>query len=268
MQAVAAGIDTGISFQVKVMLDVKDAGKIFGQGGSVLRRVQHVSGCTRIHFSPSKPGSDHRTALLQGSAPSIVIGLSMFSLLLCGEVMKTVSSISLLINKKHVGQIIGKAGARINQIRKESGAEILISTDRFLDEDGLSEDNKITVRGPPMAVSKGISRVIYHLQQAVEDAVRYGRAQESYEPPHPSNHQREYQSSRTGGGGGGYKRDRSPSRRGERGYYTDDINRSAAGRGVTTSYHQQGEERGGGGYKDDYNPQNKRRRRRQRSASR
>eukprot|EP00466_Bigelowiella_natans_P002583 jgi/Bigna1/84152/fgenesh1_pg.124_\ len=257
MQAVAAGIDTGISFQV--MLDVKDAGKIFGQDAEEVD-IGRGGGGTDVQGYISRPRSlevtieqrscrdrphkwrcffvvimyrNDRNFCFLVLAPcfeksAIVIGLSMFSLLLCGEVMKTVSSISLLINKKHVGQIIGKAGARINQIRKESGAEILISTDRFLDEDGLSEDNKITVRGPPMAVSKGISRVIYHLQQAVEDAVRYGRAQESYEPPHPSNHQREYQSSRTGGGGGGYKRDRSPSRRGERGYYTDDINRSAA----------------------------------------
>eukprot|EP00471_Norrisiella_sphaerica_P004755 CAMPEP_0184489250 /NCGR_PEP_ID=MMETSP0113_2-20130426/14943_1 /TAXON_ID=91329 /ORGANISM="Norrisiella sphaerica, Strain BC52" /LENGTH=336 /DNA_ID=CAMNT_0026872571 /DNA_START=1301 /DNA_END=2311 /DNA_ORIENTATION=- len=181
VQATLAGVDLRISFQVKVLVETKDAGKLFGQGGSVLKRVQRVSGCTRIHFS--QPKDDHRKAILQGPAPAIVIGLSLFSLLLCGETIQTRARINLLINANRVGQVIGKAGSRINQIRKESGAEISISSERFRDDDFNTEDNKITISGAPMGVSKAISRIVFHLQQSVEETLKHSRGERDRERP-------------------------------------------------------------------------------------
>ncbi|GAB5358309.1 hypothetical protein AAMO2058_000446800 [Amorphochlora amoebiformis] len=171
VQARLAGINPKLTFQVKVLMETKDAGKIFGQGGTVIQKVQEASGCTRIRFSEQAKGASYRTATLEGSSPSIVIGLCLFSMLLCGSSLRPRCSITLLVNARRVGYIIGKAGARIKKIRQESGAEISISTEEYSYGDSDGKDNKVAISGSPAGVSKAISRTVYHLQQIADNAV-------------------------------------------------------------------------------------------------
>mmetsp|Transcript_19600 Transcript_19600/g.34949 ORF Transcript_19600/g.34949 Transcript_19600/m.34949 type:complete len:531 (-) Transcript_19600:97-1689(-) len=180
VQAALAGVDTKVSFQVKVLVVERDCGKLFGQGGSVLQSVRQASGCSRIKFSEPEPGEDNRVAILEGPSTAIVVGLSLFAFLLGGDYLQSKVQITLLIHSGRVGYIIGKAGARINAIRKESGAQIGISEEEYGYGDPGAKDNKVTLSGPPLAVSKAISRVIYHLQKIAEEAAQaeecaYGR---------------------------------------------------------------------------------------------
>mmetsp|Transcript_5436 Transcript_5436/g.8034 ORF Transcript_5436/g.8034 Transcript_5436/m.8034 type:complete len:226 (+) Transcript_5436:271-948(+) len=171
VQARLAGVNCRTFLQVKVLMATRDAGKIFGQGGRVLQHIKELSGCERIRFSEQAEGSKHRVSTLEGSSPSIVIGLSLFAMLLCGDILRSRCQIILLVDAANVGYIIGKSGVRINKIRQEAGADISLTTNETIYHKDGGRDNKVVISGSPAAVSKAISRVIFYLNKMTEESM-------------------------------------------------------------------------------------------------
>ena len=63
--------------------------------------------------------------------PALVLSLNLMALLLSGDTLRSRVALTFLVRTNSVGYIIGKQGAKINAIRFETGADILVSREEF-----------------------------------------------------------------------------------------------------------------------------------------
>jgi len=143
-------VEVGILFQSQYL------GPVIGKGGENINKIREESGAvvTTSKFNKDTP---ERTAKIVGSVEQVSTAIKMIIDIVC----KDNPMITLLGEYKNCGNLIGKQGATIKQIREESGANIRVSKDCI----GNSTQKEITVNGDYDAVTTAIDAVVEYLAQ-------------------------------------------------------------------------------------------------------
>jgi len=142
--------------EVGILLQNQDLGSVIGKGGENIRNIREESGAV-VHTSKFVEGTDERTVKILGSAAQVNTAIKM----IIDEVCKDNPMITLLAEYKNCGNLIGKKGVTINEIREKTGANIRVSKECI----GNSSQKEISVNGDYDAVIEAIDAIVKHLDQ-------------------------------------------------------------------------------------------------------
>jgi len=142
--------------EVGILLQNQDLGSVIGKGGETIPNIREESGAV-VHTSKFVEGTDERTVKILGSAAQVNTAIKM----IIDEVCKDNPMITLLAEYKNCGNLIGKKGVTIKEIREKTGAYIHVSKECI----GNSSQKEIRVNGDYDAVIEAIVAVVKHLDQ-------------------------------------------------------------------------------------------------------
>jgi len=141
----------GDEFQVGLLLKNRDAGQIIGKGGENINAIRRDSGAV-VNIQNLIPNSFERVADVTGSVEQVSHAVRMIATSCAAESLNIV----LLAESRNLGPVIGKGGATINQIRKDTQANIHIGSECI----GASSQKEIRITGEAGAVHQAINSVI------------------------------------------------------------------------------------------------------------
>jgi len=144
------------SVEVGILFPSQNIGPVIGKGGENINNIREESGAV-VHTSKFVQGVNERTAKIVGSVEEVSTAIKMIIDALC----KDNPMINLLAEYKNCGNLIGKQGVTIKQLREKTGANIHVSKECV----GNSSQKEITVNGDYDAVSQAIDAVVMHLAQ-------------------------------------------------------------------------------------------------------
>jgi len=162
--------DYDVPVEIRFLISARHAGGIIGKGGSYINEIRDETD-TEFHIHQAVPNSPLRTGSCRGRVREVVRAL-----LLMGdkvtELQKSSRHISrdfafqygdynltLLLEHKNCGVIIGKCGARISCNRQRSGAHIKIST-HVLEN---SSEKTIDIQGRRDSVENALETLIVQI---------------------------------------------------------------------------------------------------------
>lgn len=140
--------------EVGILLQNQDLGSVIGKGGANINKIREESGAV-VHTSKFVEGTHERTVKIVGSGEQVSTAIKM----IIDEVCKDYPMITLLAEYKNCGNLIGKKGIRIKEIREKTGANIHVSKECI----GNSTQKEISVKGDYDAVIEAIDAVVKHL---------------------------------------------------------------------------------------------------------
>jgi len=142
--------------EVGILLQNQDLGSVIGKGGENISNIREESGAV-VHTSKFVEGTHERTVKIVGSVEQVSTAIKM----IIDEVCKDNPMITLLAEYKNCGNLIGKKGVTIKEIREKTGANIHVSKECI----GNSTQKEISVKGDYDAVIEAIDAVVKHLGQ-------------------------------------------------------------------------------------------------------
>jgi len=162
--------DYDVPVEIRFLISARHAGGIIGKGGSYINKIRDQTE-VEFHIHQAVPNSPLRTGSCRGRVREVVRAL-----LLMGdkvtELQKSSRHISrdyafqygdynltLLLEHKNCGVIIGKCGARISCNRQRSGAHIKIST-HVLEN---SSEKTIDIQGRRESVENALETLIVQI---------------------------------------------------------------------------------------------------------
>jgi len=170
--ALERGGGYGASF--KMIVPASKIGAVIGRGGEVIQKIREETGA-KMQVSPPSGGEDDACFRLVEFASNDGLASSVCAaqeaLLRCfycinEEEIPRSSSAKLLVPKKDVGAILGKSGAVIQAIRKDSGAFIKLVDDDDLPEGVPAGQGMLTVEGGAAAVAEALRAITLKLLEA------------------------------------------------------------------------------------------------------
>lgn len=144
------------SVEVGILFPSQNIGPLIGKGGANINNIREESGAL-VHTSKFVQGVNERTAKIVGTVEEVSTAIKMIIDALC----KDNPMINLLAEYKNCGNVIGKQGVTIKQLREKTGANIHVSKECV----GHSSQKEITINGDFDAVSQAIDAVVAHLAQ-------------------------------------------------------------------------------------------------------
>lgn len=132
---------------LRILLDSKRVGGIIGRGGLFINHIRRTSGATLLIANPI-PNSLFRVCTVEGTYHQTTEALKMIVDKMAEESCRTPPyQITLLVEEKNIGCVIGKKGSAISDIRALTNANIYISshvlrhsTEKTVDISGQQRD--------------------------------------------------------------------------------------------------------------------------------
>lgn len=152
-------LSSGLETTTCLLLPASRIGGVIGRGGDVIKGIRELTG-TRIHISPAAEDDRDpafRLVTVSGSVQEVCSAVELisrqaglFERQQGGEDGEDYPppGLRLVIDSSHAGQVIGKKGATINEIRTQSQARIQVLSDEESAEEGaLSMERVILLIG-------------------------------------------------------------------------------------------------------------------------
>ncbi|KAK8957127.1 KH domain-containing protein [Platanthera zijinensis] len=174
-------------------------GSVIGKGGSIVRNLQHETGCD-IKILETPLESEDRLIVISGPAlpgdrisppQDAVLRVQHRILLAVPDNKDNVVLSRLLVSSHQIGCLLGKGGSIISEMRKLSGAHIrVLSRDQI--PKGVAENDEIVqVSGEFGTVQEALIQITARLRGHLfrEKASGFNHPLHSANhPPHPANH--------------------------------------------------------------------------------
>lgn len=163
--------DYDVTVEIRYLISARHAGGIIGKGGAYINKIRDETD-VEFHVHQAVPNSPLRTGSARGRVRDVVRALLLMADKIT-ELQKASRRISrsdfvfqygdynvtLLLEHKNCGVIIGKCGARISCNRQRSGAHIKIST-HVLEN---SSEKTIDIQGRRDAVENALETLIVQI---------------------------------------------------------------------------------------------------------
>lgn len=165
-----------VELMVAILLMNRDVGQIIGKGGQNINSIRQESGA-RVNVQNLIPNAFERIADINGGVQQVSQAVQMIATSLSEEQ----PTITLLAESRNLGPVIGKGGSVINQIRKDTQANVHISKECI----GGSSQKEIRISGYSEGVLQAIDSVVKLLAEGtshVRSAYVPG-AGENFGPP-------------------------------------------------------------------------------------
>ncbi|VDO31622.1 unnamed protein product [Onchocerca flexuosa] len=146
--------------QVKVLIPSAAVGALIGKGGETMRNLKSESGC-RLQMSKNQevyPGTNERICLVKGKIASVLkvsdvilekirekVDNNTPSDIFDHKGMERKNEMKLVVPNTSAGMVIGKSGARIKEIREQTGANIQVYPKAGSQEAKVSQERIITI---------------------------------------------------------------------------------------------------------------------------
>lgn len=166
---------------MRVLIDTKHAGLVIGPKGCTIKQFRETSQA-RIELSEAVPEAKKRVVTVEANLESVCLALHLLADCVRNKLPQDLarpetqeSFITLLVDVKHVGAILGKAGDKINVTRQSSGANIKVS-DQPLD---FSSEKTVSIRGLSSSVQNALTIIALQLFESMSKG---GVATQYYRP--------------------------------------------------------------------------------------
>ncbi|VDD92060.1 unnamed protein product [Enterobius vermicularis] len=153
-------VDSDDSVQVKMLIPSAAVGAIIGKGGETMRNLKSESGC-RLQMSKNQEvyhGTNERICLVKGKIASVMKVVEVIMEKIREKVdantpadpfdhkgVERSKEMKLLVPNTSAGMVIGKSGARIKEIRDQTGANIQVFPKAGSPEAKVSLERVITI---------------------------------------------------------------------------------------------------------------------------
>ena len=149
-----------IPFPIRLLLDSKKVGGLIGKGGQSIQRIRSTSGAKILIDKQTKSSGLYRICSLEGNYNQILKGIE----LICDKMAEESSripayNITILVEEKNCGCLIGKQGRAIADIRHKTGAEVHIASTILRN----SSEKTVDINGNRESVHKAVGFVIKKL---------------------------------------------------------------------------------------------------------
>jgi len=134
----------------------RDVGKIIGKGGEKIKNIRSESGAN-VNVQSQVPNTVHRVAQVRGGIEGVTKAIKMIADLLSTEK----PMVTLLVESKNLGPVIGKGGETISRIRQDTQATINIASECI----GNSSQKEVRISGDATAFAQAIESVVMHLSE-------------------------------------------------------------------------------------------------------
>ena len=111
-----------------LLLNEKRVGGLIGKGGASITRIRRESDA-KIRIAKRIPNSLFRLCFIEGAIAEIIMAAQLITAKIAEESMSY--HLSMLIEKKKIGRLIGKEGQIIERIRQDTDARIRIKASSF-----------------------------------------------------------------------------------------------------------------------------------------
>ncbi|XP_038626762.1 poly(rC)-binding protein 4 isoform X1 [Tachyglossus aculeatus] len=147
--------ELSITLTLRMLMHGKEVGSIIGKKGETVKRIREQSSA---RITISEGSCPERITTITGSTGAVFHAVSMIAFKLdedlCtgppngGSVSKPPVTLRLVIPASQCGSLIGKAGAKIKEIRESTGAQVQVAGDLLPN----STERAVTVSGVPDAI--------------------------------------------------------------------------------------------------------------------
>jgi len=147
----------GESVEVRLLVQSNAIGQVIGKGGETIKSIREEAGAS-VYTSKFMKDVSVRTVKLSGTVEQVCTAIRM----IIDKVAKDSPTVTLLAEQRNIGGLIGKQGAKIKQLREESGARIFITQECI----GNSSQKEIEISGDYESVTKAVEEVVSQLSEA------------------------------------------------------------------------------------------------------
>ncbi|XP_078008466.1 poly(rC)-binding protein 4 isoform X2 [Phascolarctos cinereus] len=147
--------ELSITLTLRMIMHGKEVGSIIGKKGETVKRIREQSSA---RITISEGSCPERITTITGSTGAVFHAVSMIAFKLdedlCagppngGSISKPPVTLRLVIPASQCGSLIGKAGAKIKEIRETTGAQVQVAGDLLPN----STERAVTVSGVPDAI--------------------------------------------------------------------------------------------------------------------
>ncbi|KAH0630027.1 hypothetical protein JD844_012588 [Phrynosoma platyrhinos] len=154
--------ELSITLTLRMLMHGKEVGSIIGKKGETVKRIREQS---TARITISEGSCPERITTITGSTDAVFRAVSMIAFKLeedlgtgainGGTVSKPPVTLRLVIPASQCGSLIGKAGAKIKEIRETTGAQVQVAGDLLPN----STERAVTVSGVPDAIIQCVRQI-------------------------------------------------------------------------------------------------------------
>ncbi|XP_074861519.1 poly(rC)-binding protein 4 [Carettochelys insculpta] len=154
--------DLNITLTLRMLMHGKEVGSIIGKKGETVKRIREQSSA---RITISEGSCPERITTITGSTDAVFRAVSMIAFKLeedlgpgaanGGAASKPPVTLRLVIPASQCGSVIGKAGAKIKEIREATGAQVQVAGDLLPN----STERAVTVAGVPEAIVQCVRQI-------------------------------------------------------------------------------------------------------------
>ncbi|XP_042046809.1 RNA-binding KH domain-containing protein RCF3-like [Salvia splendens] len=174
----------------RVLCNEEKVGGVIGKGGTIIKALQHESGCD-IKVVASTGETEDRIITISGPAhPDDAVSPAQDGVLRVqarifrsAPVSKDKSLVAkLLVSSHQIGCLLGKSGSVISEMRKSSGAYICILSKNQVPKNASENEEVVQVSGDLEAVQEALVQITSRLKKHFFQAPYMGRREFSPSP--------------------------------------------------------------------------------------
>ncbi|KAF7249631.1 Poly(rC)-binding protein 4 [Varanus komodoensis] len=154
--------ELSITLTLRMLMHGKEVGSIIGKKGETVKRIREQS---TARITISEGSCPERITTITGSTDAVFRAVSMIAFKLeedlgtgvtnGGTNSKSPVTLRLVIPASQCGSLIGKAGAKIKEIRESTGAQVQVAGDLLPN----STERAVTVSGAPDAIIQCVRQI-------------------------------------------------------------------------------------------------------------
>uniref|UniRef100_A0A7N5KRG1 K Homology domain-containing protein n=1 Tax=Ailuropoda melanoleuca TaxID=9646 RepID=A0A7N5KRG1_AILME len=154
--------ELSITLTLRMLMHGKEVGSIIGKKGETVKKIREQS---TARITISEGSCPERITTVTGSTDAVFRAVSMIAFKLeedlgtgatnGGTVSKPPVTLRLVIPASQCGSLIGKAGAKIKEIRETTGAQVQVAGDLLPN----STERAVTVSGVPDAIIQCVRQI-------------------------------------------------------------------------------------------------------------
>ncbi|NXC44739.1 PCBP4 protein, partial [Penelope pileata] len=151
--------ELSITLTLRMLMHGKEIGSIIGKKGETVKRIREQSSA---RITISEGSCPERITTITGSTDAVFRAVSMIAFKLeedlgsgDGVGGRTPVTLRLVIPASQCGSLIGKAGAKIREIRESSGAQVQVAGDLLPN----STERAVTVSGVPDTIIQCVRQI-------------------------------------------------------------------------------------------------------------
>uniref|UniRef100_A0A8D0BQL3 Poly(rC)-binding protein 4 n=1 Tax=Salvator merianae TaxID=96440 RepID=A0A8D0BQL3_SALMN len=154
--------ELSITLTLRMLMHGKEVGSIIGKKGETVKRIREQS---TARITISEGSCPERITTITGSTDAVFRAVSMIAFKLDedlgngaangGVTSKPPVTLRLVIPASQCGSLIGKAGAKIKEIRETTGAQVQVAGDLLPN----STERAVTVSGVPDAIIQCVRQI-------------------------------------------------------------------------------------------------------------